>query len=333
VLERGLGATICRDFYFPYAVKIWGIPPEEISADQALRRVSAGSLGKMARKALALVPGFRGATGGRFFYPRQGYGQISRAIAEAARGAGAEIRLSTAVRRVHFGSPHRLDLESAGQHSSIEAEHVWSTIPLTTLTAISDPTPPASVLEASRQIDYRAMVLVYLVLGQEQFTQFDAHYFPEAEVRVTRLSEPRNYSGVIGLADRTVLCAELPCSFGDEVWGASDAELGELVRDSLARCGLPVEVPVLRVETRRLAFAYPIYRLGYDVPFALLDEWADGVEGLLTFGRQGLFAHDNTHHALAMAYAAVDCLESDGTFSKEPWRRYRADFARHVVED
>ena len=34
------------------------------------------------------------------------------------------------------------------------------------------------------------------------------------------------------------------------------------------------------------------------------------------FGRQGLFAHDNTHHALAMAYAAVDCLREDGTFDK-----------------
>src|SRR5205085_3463903 len=46
VLEQGLGATICRDFYFPYAVKIWGRAPQELSAIQARRRVSAGSIAK-----------------------------------------------------------------------------------------------------------------------------------------------------------------------------------------------------------------------------------------------------------------------------------------------
>ena len=33
----------------------------------------------------------------------------------------------------------------------------------------------------------------------------------------------------------------------------------------------------------------------------VLDRWAEGLGGLLTFGRQGLFAHDNTHHALESA--------------------------------
>src|ERR1700752_3959098 len=42
VLERGLGKTICRDFYFPYARKIWGVEPDELSAIQARRRVGSG---------------------------------------------------------------------------------------------------------------------------------------------------------------------------------------------------------------------------------------------------------------------------------------------------
>ena len=54
---------------------------------------------------------------------------------------------------------------------------------------------------------------------------------------------------------------------------------------------------------RRLPFAYPIYQTGYEAPFTALDEWAASLPRFLTFGRHGLFAHDNTHHALAMAYA------------------------------
>jgi hypothetical protein len=56
------------------------------------------------------------------------------------------------------------------------------------------------------------------------------------------------------------------------------------------------------------------------------------VPRLLSYGRQGLFAHDNTHHALFMAYSAVDCLV-DGKFDQDKWRKYREVFATHVVED
>ena len=48
---------------------------------------------------------------------------------------------------------------------------------------------------------------------------------------------------------------------------------------------------------------------------------------------RGLFAHDNTHHALAMAWAAADAIRADGLVDEPHWARARADFATHVVED
>jgi protoporphyrinogen oxidase len=120
---------------------------------------------------------------------------------------------------------------------------------------------------------------------------------------------------------------------GDEIWNASEEELGLLVRDSLKKCNLPIEAPVLRVVAKRIPYAYPIYRQGYEKYFNLLDQWASSLDRVLTFGRQGLFAHDNTHHALAMAYAAVDCLSDSGEFEVSRWSEYRNEFAKHVVED
>jgi protoporphyrinogen oxidase len=176
------------------------------------------------------------------------------------------------------------------------------------------------------------MVLVYLVLDTPRFTEFDAHYFPGLDVPFTRVSEPKNYAALREPDHTTVLCAEIPCSHTDPIWSSTDVDAGDLVRTGLERAGMPIACPVREVAVRRLPSAYPIYLRGYEDHFARVDDWIESIPGLLSYGRQGLYAHDNTHHALAMAQAAVDCLRS-GTFDSARWREHRRDFERHVVED
>lgn len=336
VLWANLGPTICRDFYFPYARKIWGREPEELSGIQARRRVSAGSFGKLVKKVLSAVPGLKPKGAGRFWYPRRGFGQISEAYADAARQAGADIVLGARVVRLERGAAPgagwQVTYETEGETRTRQADYVWSTIPISLLARLTCPPPPAEVTQAASEIAYRAMILVYLELDVDRFTEYDAHYFPAGNIAITRLSEPKNYAALAEPRGRTTLCAELPCAVDDEHWTMSDEELGRLVARDLSRAGLPLARPPVRVHTRRLRQAYPIYVNGYERPFAALDAWAESVPRLLTYGRQGLFAHDNTHHALYMAYCAADCLDGD-RFDEEKWGRYRAVFATHVVED
>jgi len=335
VLREGLGRTICRDFYFPYARKIWGAEPAELDAEQARRRVSAGSLSKMVRKVLNAVPGLKPPGAGRFYYPRRGYGQISEAYYCAALKAGAKVRLGATVagvERDQNGGTVAVRIREQEEETRLPARQILSTIPLSILVRSISPAPPDDVLAAAAALRSRAMLLIYLVLETERFTEFDAHYFPDAGVAITRLSEPKNY-GLAELPGRTVLCAELPCSTSDAVWNASDDELGRLVKDSLAAAGLPVRAPLGQVAVRRLPHAYPIYTRDYREHFDRLDRWVSGIEGLITFGRQGLFVHDNTHHTLAMAYALSECLDDKGRLDRARWESRRREFERHVVED
>jgi protoporphyrinogen oxidase len=334
LLESGLGRTICRDFYFPYAEKIWGLPPTDLAGTQARRRVSAGSLGKMMRKVLTAIPGLGPRSAGRFYYPRGGYGQISHAYRHAAEAAGTTFILGAVLDAVEHADDRvvRVDLQQDGCCRRLEADHVWSTIPVSALVEALRPAAPGPVLDAARQIEFRAMILIYLVLEQDRFTEYDAHYFPEPDILISRLSEPKNY-GLTGGPNRTVLCAELPCSPHDPAWGLSADDLGCLVSDALIRAALPLRAPIKEVAVRRLRQAYPIYRRGYEDTFGTIDAYLDRFPNLLTFGRQGLFVHDNTHHTLFMAYAAANCLGSDGHFDRDRWHDYRRTFTTHVVED
>lgn len=331
VLKANLGPTICEHFYFPYARKIWGREPEELSGIQARKRVTAGTFSKLVKR-LAKPPG-----AGMFYYPRKGYGQISEAYAEAAECEGAEMLTGWSASGISMssGGDQKTVVRATGpdgEERSIEADHVWSTIPVTVVARMIEPGPPEEVIEAAGQIQYRAMVLVYVELDMDQFTTTDAHYFPEAHIRTTRLSEPKNYYGAGEPQGRTTLCAELPCTRGDEIWSMNDEQLGELVLEDMRRAGLPAVPAPLSVFSRRLPQAYPIYLQGYEKPLGVLDGWVEGLDGFLSYGRQGLFAHDNTHHALYMAYAAVDCLDG-ATFDRKKWAEYRKVFATHVVED
>jgi protoporphyrinogen oxidase len=289
----------------------------------------------MLGKVLCGVPGRKPAAAGRFYYPRQGFGQISDAYYAAARAAGAAFHLGATVQAVSLqnGGGGVVSYAADGAEHVLEADHVWSTIPVTALARLLSPAPPAELLRAATSLDFRAMILIYLVLDQDRFSEYDAHYFPEPDIPISRLSEPKNYRASAEPQGATVLCAELPCAPTDAVWQMTDDELGRLVCDALAAAAIPVRSPVRQVVTRRLRQAYPIYRRGFEAAFAELDAWLDGISGLLTFGRQGLFAHDNTHHALAMGYRAADCVGGDGRFDREGWRAFRREFEKHVVED
>ena len=105
-----------------------------------------------------------------------------------------------------------------------------------------------------------------------------------------------------------------------------------MVTDELVRSGLEDPRPV-EVAVRRIRYAYPVYRLGYEQALASLIDWTDRRRNLVTFGRQGLFAHDNTHHTLAMAWAAADAVDSYGRLDPKRWEEARRSFDSHVVED
>ena len=318
VLRAGLGPAICEAFYFPYARKIWGVDPERLSAEQARRRVGARSFGRV----LAKVARREGTS---FWYPARGYGRISEALAEGAVASGADIRYERTVEALRLSPGGVTAVLNGGER--VDAGRVWSTIPVTALARMCDPAPPEEP-----SLRFRSMVLVYLVVGCDRYTEFDAHYLPEEWTPVTRISEPKNYRDGDDPPGRTVLCAEIPCDSGSPAWTATDDELAATVLGALRGSGLP-EPAVLSVETHRLPHAYPVYEIGFEPALERLHAWIDEQPRLLTFGRQGLFVHDNAHHALAMAWDAADSLEPDGGFNERRWRAARESFREHVVED
>lgn len=341
VIAARLGPTVARHFYTPYLTKLWGTSPDELSAELADRRVSARSGLDVVRRALRA----RQPEGGIFLYPRRGFGQISEVIADAALAAGASIRLGAGVSKIELGESHADVVLDDG--SSLRSDVVCSTIPVPLLAKMAG--APQEVVQAGARLRHRAMVLSYLVLDADRLTTFDAHYFPGLDTPVSRLSEPKNFRGPAEAAGEghiggagthadarptggagdsrggdpdgvTVVCAELACWEGDGIWNATPEELADLVIATLEPLGFTFP-KVLATEVRRIPRCYPVYTGTYTEDLAVIEGWADQQDRLLTFGRQGLFAPDNTHHALHMGWEAAGAIRVD---AGEPARRVGA---------
>ncbi len=319
VVRARLGPTVLDRFHGPYARKVWGVEPQQLSGSLARRRISltgAGDVVKRLRRS-------RTPQGRTFLYPKLGYGQIVDRLAETAMEAGVQVMTST---RTVTVTPD-LHAPSVGLDDGtlVQAGRVlWTAAPQVLLRAAGTPAPGV--------LRHRGVVVVYLVLEIPNYSEWDAHYIPDLDVPFVRLSEPKNYRDGPDPPGRTVLCAEMPSQVGDAVWRASDGQLQALVLDGMGRLGLSVPAPV-QVSTIRLPRVYPVYDNSGAAVAGRLVAMAEQLPGVTLLGRQGLSVTDNLHHVMDMAWAAVDCLGADGAWDDARWRLARARFDTHIVED
>ena len=324
-VRHRLGKTVSDEFYSPYAEKLWGVHPREIDGELARRRVSASSpLAILKRLIRSSTP-----TGRTFLYPKNGYGQIVEALADAVVNAGGKIELECPIEHIVLENDSCTLKSPKGDKT---AQLVWTTAPLSALPKMIEPSPSQEITQAASALRIRGMLLVYLVLDQSNFTQYDAHYFPDQKTRIARLSEPKNYRDGPDPKNQTVLCAELPCCTSDAIWSATPDELGEIVRSDLINLGLP-RINLLTTEVRRLPSVYPVFETATRSERETLLNWGNTLTRVLSFGRQGLIVTDNIHHTLAMGWDAAHSLNSNGTFNTSQWDEALRRFEDHVVED
>ena len=323
-ISQRLGPTVAERFYRPYAQKLYGEPADDLTVELADKRVSATSPLQILAKALKASK----VDGRTFFYPRDGYGQISDALGAAGIKAGVDQRLSAPVETIRC--TENVEVTAASATDKFDA--VLSSMPIDLLVRALEPAPDPALVDAVDTLRTRAMILVYLVLDRPQFTPFDAHYFPDASIHTSRLSESKNYRNADDPAGQTVLCAEVPCWVDDELWTSTDEDLGALVGDELTRSGLP-DPQHVATETRRQARVYPTYEQAHAGARSLVEAWEPDDPRVLVFGRQGLSVPDNIHHVMAMGRDAAAVVRVDGTIDHDAWRRARTRFAEHVVQD
>jgi phytoene dehydrogenase-like protein len=114
--------------------------------------VSSGTVGALARRVIGAVPGLRKPGAGRFFYPRQGYGQISHVFQNAATAAGARVELGANVVGVvvENNRVRQVEVDAGGTRREVAASCVLSTIPIAVLARLVQTNGPRAAARHRR---------------------------------------------------------------------------------------------------------------------------------------------------------------------------------------
>ncbi|WP_437901547.1 FAD-dependent oxidoreductase [Sorangium sp. So ce124] len=285
-----VGAAAYASFYRPYAEKVWGIPPSELSQTVAKKRISTTS-------PLALFKGLARGRGGaaadlaRFIYPPAGISSLVTYL---------EARLAEAGVRAECGTA--LGLAGAGARAGAA--------PILFAGDLADLVPDAP-------LEHRGLYLVYLAYPRARLGAPETYYCPDPRFWFGRVSELQNYAPDLRRPGETVLCVEIP----EGAWGSGrDFASGpplEALLDQLVRAGIaPRGVAPLEARQRFVPRVYPLYRRGW------LRDWRAAMRraaalGVVPFGRQALFLHCNLDHCAAIAADAVAHVEAGR--SPEAW--------------
>jgi len=285
-LQR-FGRGITERFMVPYNTKLWGCPPEEITADWCARFLPKPDLGQIVAGALGIVDDEAGYNA-TFLYPRQG--GIETFARSIARDLPADrVRLST--------WPVAIDLAAKTARLSDGCEvtfrRILSSVPLPDLFTVLDGVPDA-IRAAVGQL--RCTRLRYLNLGIARpavLGDIQWLYVPEPRYSFYRIGSFSNAVASLAPPGKSSLYVEVGADTA-----ASDGDVKAEVRAFLRGHGwLGADAEVEVEDVRHLRYGYVVFDGAYFGAREAILGWLDA-NGLASRGRYGGWVYASMEDAM-----------------------------------
>jgi protoporphyrinogen oxidase len=258
-----------------------------------------------------------------YYYPRRGFGSIAEALCREAQAGGARVRTKVVVSRLEArpGGPCRVDAAWDGERHEIHADAVVSTIPLGRLAALLRPAAPEAVTESARELRWRGIRLLQVLLRTDRaLSGGETYYFPEETFVFGRISEPAQYSPQLAPGPgRTLLNVEVICTPGDALWSREEAAFSADVVADAERAGVLRRDEVVETRSVFLPAVYPVYDTAYRDRLEGVLGWIESHGNVYSIGRGGLFLHANADHSIALGLRLARHMAGEGALSRG-WR-------------
>jgi len=310
---RAYGRTIAEVFLLNYSEKLWGRPCRLLSPSISGKRLKGLNLSTFLKEIFQGTKSKTEHLDGAFYYPHYGIGMIANLMAEFC--GNENIETNARVTKLCHDGKNFTAIEINGT-KKIPADQIVSTLPLPLLLNLMEPAPEKAILDLSRSLHFRNLILVGIFLDKPTVNRNASVYFPTSDFIFSRIYEPRNRSPRMAPEGKTSLLAEVPCSPGDDTWNLKDEDVIKIVQDQLTKIGWIKPGELIGTVALRFPYAYPILELGFDEKVAAIFESLKHFQNLKLSGRNGEFKYIHIHDLMKMGKDTVQELLQTPAFNE-----------------
>ena len=296
------GSKLYDTFFKTYTEKVWGIPGDQIGAEWAAQRIKGLDIIKVIKNAILGGSGKKIKTlVEQFDYPALGAGQMYEVLGEKVAGKGTDFLLGANIVSIHQESDRisSVDLRlKDGEQVRINANHLFSSIPITHFIRMLHPGESDETLNAADALYYRDHITVDLLVSGSSVFPDQWIYVHSPEVQMARIANYNNFSkAMIGSPDKTALSVEYFVFQHEEMWKRPDQELIDLATEELVRLQLLTRGQIESAWVVRESESYPTYYLGFQEPYEKLQKRINRFQNLSAIGRGGMYKYNNQDHS------------------------------------
>ncbi|MFT5206909.1 MAG: protoporphyrinogen oxidase [Candidatus Omnitrophota bacterium] len=321
-VSNAIGLRLYESFYKPYALKLWGLPPSQISYEPAKNRLKKFCFKEMLND---IKKTLTNKTKRHYYYPASGIGAIGCKIEKRLTDNGIKVLYNTAP--LSYKIDRNLSIKSllfedaSGKSQEIETQTVISTIPMHILHE-QITLPSDKVTKPKFNLSWRGLRLLHLITPNINYSENETFYIPDPKFLIGRVSELNKYSPQLNVATGlTGLTLEIPCSPEDSVWSMSDKDLAQHCVKELFALNILSSSELSsdsKFHSNKIPHLYPIYKIGWKDEFNKVFNYVHQISNLYTIGRSALFLHCNIDHCMVMGSELATHLTREQP-SKQDW--------------
>ncbi len=334
------GKKLYSMFFENYTANLWGRHPSEISPEWGAQRVKGLSIlailkdifGKMFHKKNRKV---ETSLIEEFAYPKLGPGQLWDLTAEKVSEMGGTIlknARAVGIRRGADGSITGVTYETDGKQTTLDADYVYSSMPIKDLVAGMDNVPD-DLQKIAAGLPYRDYMTVGVLINKLNLKNETKRktvgnivpdnwvYVHDRTVQMGRFQIYNNWSPYLvkDLEHTVWMGLEYFCNEGDSMWSMTDDEFAKLgIKEMITLNLIDSDENVLDYHVERVKKAYPAYFDTYE-HIDDLRAFLDTIPNLYCVGRNGQHRYNNLDHSMCTSFEAVKCMLAGSTDKTPIW--------------
>lgn len=318
-ISSRFGKTLYKNFFGPYTHKLWGIKPDELSADWAGQRISLIDLKDVAKKLLLRSKKTVRTYAKSYRYPRLGFGQLPLLMAQKFQELGGVIHVESDV--IGFEHDFKNIKAVKTKDKTYRCNKLISTMPLNEI---------SSYLGFESGLRFRSLRFLCIALDIKDFSEHTWQYVSDFDLTPTRIQEPKRRSVHMSPQGKSSIMLEIPCNKDDEIWTKDKDELLELVKEDLEKLGFDIDKDIIDSFSFATEHAYTLMDVEYNEKRQKTIEYLNDFENLVIAGRQGTFRYIFLDTAMETGIMAAKMLLEDDTITKEKIYNHRNE--KTVIE-